>query len=139
MESLSSRFKEIVAECRQKRYDLLAFEDAQFDRDHQVFNQNVEELETALQVFINSSFENISSTENALNLLKTFQSILHRENLKVRVIDCLCIVRCLFSYGGRCKSSEIWSPSIWSSSTTMDSTWRMHRKHTRSTSINRPW
>lgn len=44
--------------------------------------QQIHELETTLQGFINSSFENITSTDNALNLLKMFQSILQRDSLK---------------------------------------------------------
>ena len=43
---------------------------------------NVAELETALQGFINASFENITSTEHALNLLKQFEAILQRDTLK---------------------------------------------------------
>ena len=42
----------------------------------------LQELESSLQVFINSSFENITSTINALRLLKKFQSILKRETLR---------------------------------------------------------
>ena len=34
------------------------------------------------QGFINSSFENITSTDHALNLLRQFQAILQRESLK---------------------------------------------------------
>ena len=40
------------------------------------------QLETALQGFINASFENITSTEHALSLLYKFESILERESLK---------------------------------------------------------
>ena len=40
------------------------------------------ELETSLQHFINRSFESISSIEQSLSLLKKYQSILHRENLR---------------------------------------------------------
>eukprot|EP00961_Rhodomonas_salina_P021223 285805-Rhodomonas_salina.1 len=36
------------------------------------------------QGFINASFENITSTEHALSLLKQFEAILQRETLKVR-------------------------------------------------------
>jgi dynein heavy chain len=39
-------------------------------------------LEAALQQFINQSFENITSIEHSLRLLKKFQSILQRESLK---------------------------------------------------------
>ena len=38
--------------------------------------------EGALQHFINQSFENITSIENSLGLLATFQAILQRETLK---------------------------------------------------------
>jgi dynein heavy chain len=40
------------------------------------------ELENSLQQFINRSFENISSIEQSLTLLKKYQAILHRENLR---------------------------------------------------------
>ena len=39
------------------------------------------------QGFINSSFENITSTEHALNLLRQFQSILQRDSLKQDLDD----------------------------------------------------
>ena len=58
------------------RYDLLDFMLNQFDRDYLEFNANIHELESSLQGFINSSFENISSTQSALELLKQLQSFL---------------------------------------------------------------
>ena len=42
----------------------------------------ISDLEGALQHFINQSFENITSIENSLGLLATFQAILQRETLK---------------------------------------------------------
>ena len=39
-------------------------------------------LAVATQGFVNSSFENITSTEHALSLLSQFQAILQRETLK---------------------------------------------------------
>lgn len=42
----------------------------------------ITDLEAALQQFINSSFENITSIEHSLQLLRKFQSILQRESLK---------------------------------------------------------
>ena len=54
----------------------------QFDRDYVEFNVRISDLETALQHFINNSFESITSIEASLNLLKKFQTILQREHLK---------------------------------------------------------
>eukprot|EP00741_Cyanophora_paradoxa_P017811 tig00021017_g17202.t1 len=82
MDALIKNFFTIVDDFKKKPYDLLDYTKNQFDRDYLEFNMNIHELETALQGFINSSFENITSTEHALSLLKKFQSILLRENLK---------------------------------------------------------
>ena len=66
------------------RYDLLDFMLNQFDRDYLEFNANIHELESSLQGFINSSFENITSTEQALSMLKKFQAILQRKLRQTR-------------------------------------------------------
>ena len=42
----------------------------------------IQDLESSLQQFINQSFENITSIEQSLSLLKKFQTILQRESLK---------------------------------------------------------
>lgn len=41
------------------------------------------------QGFINASFEDIRSTEAALNLLQQFQVVLQRDSLRVRQLTCL--------------------------------------------------
>jgi dynein heavy chain len=82
MDSLIENFFKIVDEFKRKPYDLLDFTKNQFDRDFLEFNVSIHELETALQGFINASFENIMSTEHALGLLKQFQAILQRDSLQ---------------------------------------------------------
>eukprot|EP00960_Hanusia_phi_P009624 279741-Hanusia_phi.AAC.2 len=82
MDNLIKSFIQIVDEFKRKPYDLLDYVKNSFDRDFLEFNVNVAELETALQGFINASFENITSTEHALNLLRQFEAILQRETLK---------------------------------------------------------
>ena len=82
MQDLIATFFSIVEEFRKKPYDLLDYTKNQFDRDYLEFNVSIHELETSLQSFINSSFENIMSTEHALNMLKQFQAVLQRDNLK---------------------------------------------------------
>ena len=82
MEALMKTFQSIVDDFRRKPYELLDYQKGQFDRDFLEFNANIHELESSLQGFINSSFENITSTEQALTMLKKFQVILQRDSLK---------------------------------------------------------
>eukprot|EP00667_Euglena_gracilis_P001259 EG_transcript_1257 len=82
MDPLLQRFAEIVDELKRKTSDLLDYTKPAFDKDYIEFNRSVQELESSLQVFINSSFENISSTVYALGLLKKFQCILKRDTLR---------------------------------------------------------
>jgi len=82
LEAVIDRFKQIADDMKRKPYDLLDFTDSKFDRDLMDFDVQIHDLETQLQSFINSAFENISSTEQALNLLQQFQTILERDTLK---------------------------------------------------------
>jgi dynein heavy chain len=82
MEPLINQFFSLVDDFKKKPYDLLDYTKNTFDRDFLEYNVNIAELETMLQGFINASFENITSTEHALTLLKQFETILQRETLK---------------------------------------------------------
>lgn len=82
MEKLIDQFHHIVREFKLKRHDLLDYHNNKFDRDYVEFNVKITDLEAALQQFINQSFENITSIEHSLQLLRKFQSILQRESLK---------------------------------------------------------
>eukprot|EP01038_Epipyxis_sp_PR26KG_P006437 gene6437-8857_t len=82
LDPLIAAFKEVVKNFRAKGHDLLDFQVNRFDRDYVDFNVKMNELEVSLQQFINRSFENIGSIEQSLILLKNYQSILHRENLR---------------------------------------------------------
>ncbi|GLE09149.1 hypothetical protein PINS_up020740 [Pythium insidiosum] len=64
------------------QHDLLDYKNNRFDRDYVEFNVRISDLEGLLQKFINDSFENITSIEHSLQLLRKFQTILQRENLK---------------------------------------------------------
>ena len=70
MEGLLANFSAVLDDFKRKPYDLLDYHKSHFDRDYLEFNANIHELESSLQGFINASFENIMSTEHALNLLK---------------------------------------------------------------------
>eukprot|EP00002_Diphylleia_rotans_P028875 TRINITY_DN5840_c0_g1_i3.p1 TRINITY_DN5840_c0_g1~~TRINITY_DN5840_c0_g1_i3.p1 ORF type:complete len:4482 (-),score=987.95 TRINITY_DN5840_c0_g1_i3:157-13602(-) len=82
MEAMIVRFKGVIADLKRKPYDPLDFTKSTFDRDYMEFNRNIQDIEASLQEFINKSFDAISNTEQALNMLKQFQAILQRENLK---------------------------------------------------------
>jgi dynein heavy chain, axonemal len=75
-------FHTITDDVRNKGLDLLDFYNTQFDREYLEFNVNIHDLEMRLQMFINKSFENISSTDHALNLLEQIHDILDRDTLK---------------------------------------------------------
>lgn len=82
MEKIIELFYQIVKDFRMKRHELLDYHSNKFDRDYVEFNVKITDLESSLQQFINQSFENISSIDHSLQLLRKFQSILQRESLK---------------------------------------------------------
>ena len=92
LDPLLHTFKEIVKGFRGKGYDLLDFHSNRFDRDYVDFNVKMNELETSLQHFINRSFENVGSIESSLSLLKKYQEILHRENLRCDLDSKLSVI-----------------------------------------------
>ena len=82
MDGLITKFFGYVEDLKRKSTNLLDYTKNSFDKDYMAFNKKIAHLEQSLQVTINTSFENISSSEHALNLLKKFQSILLRESLQ---------------------------------------------------------
>ncbi|KDO29332.1 hypothetical protein SPRG_05868 [Saprolegnia parasitica CBS 223.65] len=82
MGSLIATFETIITEFKSQKHDLLDFHNNKFDRDYVDFNVRISDLELSFQHFINQSFESITSIEQSLNLLKQFQTILQRENLR---------------------------------------------------------
>jgi dynein heavy chain, axonemal len=82
LDPLIIAFNDVVKMFRSKGHDLLDFGSNRFDRDYVDFNVKMHELESSLQHFINRSFQNIGSIEESLTLLKRYQEILHRENLR---------------------------------------------------------
>lgn len=92
MEPLLDGFKSAVMMFRVKGHNLLDYHSNRFDRDFVDFNVRVGELEEELRVFINKSFESLTSIEQSLALLEKYQTVLHREamrhdlNSKVMVI-----------------------------------------------------
>jgi dynein heavy chain len=92
LDPLLIAFNEVVKSFRSKGHDLLDFHSNRFDRDYVDFNVKMHELESSLQHFINRSFENIASIEESLVLLKRYQTVLHRENLRADLDSKLTVI-----------------------------------------------
>ena len=82
MAPLLTSFEALVATMRAKPYRLLDFTQVAFDADKREFDGAISALETALQAFINRSFETITSTDTAYSLLRRYQEILQRPSLR---------------------------------------------------------
>jgi dynein heavy chain len=104
MEDLIAHFFSLIDGFKRKRHDLLDFQRNDFDRDYVEFNVKIAELETRLQMFINTSFESITSIEHSLNLLRKFQNILQRESLRADLDDKFNII--FQTYGGELDSVQ---------------------------------
>lgn len=91
MEELIKKFFGYVDDIKRRSTDLLDFTKNSFDKDYMTFNANIENIEQSLQIFLNTSFENISSSQQALKLLHEFQSILQRESLRSELENKVCI------------------------------------------------
>ena len=92
LDVLIKKFFKVVEEFKRKPYDLLEYQQNQFDRDFLEFSVAVHDLESSLQEFINQSFENITSTSAALRLLNQFQAIMHRDALKRDLDDKYAVI-----------------------------------------------
>ena len=86
------KFFKTCEEFKRKPYDLLEYQQNQFDRDFLDFNVAIHDVEVSLQEFISKSFENITSTGAALRLLNQFQAIMHREALKRDLDDKYAVI-----------------------------------------------
>lgn len=76
------KFNNTVAGFKRKNHKLLDYHNNTFDRDFVEFNVDVSSVETELQQYIDKNFEVITSIEDSLKLLRKFQAILQRENLR---------------------------------------------------------
>eukprot|EP00940_MAST-03C_sp_MAST-3C-sp2_P002393 g2393.t1 len=92
METLLEDFFAITQCFRDNGHDLLDYNSNKFDRDFVEFNVGIANLERSLQLFINESFESITSISHSLNLLKKFQTILQRESLRADLDDKFTVI-----------------------------------------------
>lgn len=72
IDSILTSFNTLVANFQRKKHKLLEYTNNTFDRDFVEFNVDVSSLETELQLYIDRNFENITSIDDSLKLLKKF-------------------------------------------------------------------
>jgi dynein heavy chain len=77
-----AEFEKYVAKFKGQNHRLLEYKDDRFDRDFVEFNVEISDVETLLQTYINSKFENITNIVDSLRLLRKFEAILSRESLR---------------------------------------------------------
>ena len=100
-------FTSIVGAFQRKGHQLLEYTANTFDRDFVEFNVGVSTVETELQRYIDKNFENITSIDDSLKLLRKFNAILKRDNLKNGPNGLLAKYTILFqNYGGEIQSVE---------------------------------
>ena len=81
MEKLNQSFHKIVANFRNKKHNLLEFQNSKFDRDFVEFNVKIGKLEGQLLEFVNKSFENVTNIKHSLKVLNNFKRTLKRDSV----------------------------------------------------------
>ena len=69
------RYQNIVSSAEKKKYDVLDHRKAEFESDYIDFKSQIENLQAALQNYMDSWFDRSLSTEYLLGLLKKFECI----------------------------------------------------------------
>ncbi len=81
MESIYSDFQRLADLFQRKPYDALDHRSPQFDNDYRTFTADITALEGRLRQFIDTTFEERTSTRLAIQTLKQFQGVLQRQSL----------------------------------------------------------
>ena len=82
MEKLTAKFKERIEDFKKNRYDLLNYQNNQFDLHFVEFNLKISDLDAELQNFIDNNFNRFRNIEYSLKLLHKFENTLKRDSLK---------------------------------------------------------
>ena len=75
IEASVAKFQHILANIKKKPYDVLDHRKLDFDQDFNEFRRSINDLETHLRGFMNTSFERMKSTLHALKLLERFNNL----------------------------------------------------------------
>ncbi|XP_060727240.1 dynein axonemal heavy chain 5 [Tachysurus vachellii] len=75
LETMATRFQNIVHAMKNKHYNFLDQRRTDFDQDYEEFCRQTTELHNQLKTFMDKTFDKIQSTERALNVLKKFERL----------------------------------------------------------------
>eukprot|EP00755_Sulcionema_specki_P025928 Sspe_Gene.15868::Locus_5543_Transcript_1_1_Confidence_1.000_Length_14069::g.15868::m.15868/K10408/DNAH; dynein heavy chain, axonemal len=78
---LVDRFRILLHQLRASGVDILDHTAPAFDKNFVAFSQGLHEIETSLQVFINTAFEKVTDVPRAIQLLCTFTGMLRSKRL----------------------------------------------------------
>jgi len=87
MPNLTESFNKKITDFKKKRHDLLDAENVKFDKDYVDLMQEIQKLDTDLQNFIDTNFSKFKNISYSLKLLKKFEAILKRDNIRNRLTN----------------------------------------------------
>eukprot|EP00698_Gefionella_okellyi_P018829 TRINITY_DN568_c0_g1_i2.p1 TRINITY_DN568_c0_g1~~TRINITY_DN568_c0_g1_i2.p1 ORF type:complete len:4478 (+),score=1217.70 TRINITY_DN568_c0_g1_i2:54-13487(+) len=82
MQVIVDKFKFVLERFSSRTYDLLDTANVKFEADYVEFNSHILDLEEKLQKFMNQQIDSVKDTNRSLELLKRFNHLFQRENLK---------------------------------------------------------
>ncbi|XP_066479011.1 dynein axonemal heavy chain 5 [Tiliqua scincoides] len=75
LEVMATKYQSIVATMKKKQYNFLDQRKTDFDQDYEEFCKQINDLHQQLQTFMDITFEKITNTERALDMLKKFERL----------------------------------------------------------------
>jgi dynein heavy chain len=85
MSKLTANFNSILDWFKSKNHNLLAFESIELEKDYVSVMQKIQKLDSQLQLFIDTNFAKLKNISYSLRLLKKFESIMKRDNIRNRL------------------------------------------------------
>jgi dynein heavy chain len=84
---LLAKFRGILDEFRKKSPNLLDFENIKLEKDYVELMQKIQKLDVDLQAFIDNNFAKLRNISYSLRLLKKFEHILKRDNVRNKLTN----------------------------------------------------
>lgn len=85
MSALIESFNKKIENFKKKNHGLLDEDRNRFDKDYVDLMQGIHRLDSALHTFFDHNFSKFKNISYSLKLLKKFESIMKRDNIKNRL------------------------------------------------------